>query len=115
MYFDDWEMIGAIAGLVSAAVSVLSLFSYGLIKARGVNAIRVEKIFAFSGASAAWAALVWVGTVLLELFGPFMVDEDYLRMFAFMFSFPALIAFFYFVDWMQSGSTGSAEAARDEH
>lgn len=112
MYFDDWEMIGAIAGLVSAAVSVLSLFSYGVVKARGEIAVRVEKIFAFSGASAAWAALVWVGTVLLEPFGSFMVENDYIKMLAVMFAFPAMVAFSYFLDVMQS--TEHAEADGDD-
>lgn len=95
----DWDVLNGVTGVISAICSILGLGYFGR-KSKYENEtsgriLSMPKFMAFLLSSAGWSLLCLSGLWVLEPFGSFVDDREYLTFYGVVLAYPSLMIFMF--------------------
>ncbi|EIO4097951.1 TPA: hypothetical protein NGU23_004600 [Vibrio parahaemolyticus] len=93
--YTDWETINGITGIISAICSVLGLGYFGTKRKSQIGSsdhvLTFPMFMSFLLISGGWALLCLCGLWLLEPFGSYMRNDQYLKFYGVVLALPSLM------------------------
>lgn len=109
----DWEIVNGITGIISAIAAILGIGYFSTHSAKSKSAdkpiLNTYKLASFVVVCSGWALCCLSFLWIVEPFGSYPTDSEYLQFFGVMLAFPAFVVFLFGIGLLQGAEPESNE------